>query len=158
METARLTGPSTPSSAGDFQSPGGKSVVSTPSMTSPGSVGGGSAGETSLTPWMEKLTMGRGRGRPRKELKYTVDYSDFPKDGTESEQERYCSKKRTELWRLKTLTGPDSAEHRQKERIRVNKYHQKKREEKKVAAAGVPEVEDDDDEVEEKSKGQSRVR
>ena len=83
---------------------------------------------TSVTPDMSNLTLGHGRGRPRKELvKPTFD--DFPIDGTEAEQKRYIKKKRTEIWRYNKLMGADSSQYRQSELNRVKEYQQKKKKE-----------------------------
>ena len=81
---------------------------------------------TSMTPDLAKLNIGRGQGRPRKEIvKPTME--DCPLDGTEDEQKKYIVKKRTEMWRYKKLTGCDSAEYREKELKRVKTYQKKRK-------------------------------
>ena len=52
---------------------------------------------TSVTPDFSRLKLGRSRGRPRKEL-IQPNMDDFPKDGTDTEKEKYIRKKTTELW------------------------------------------------------------
>ena len=51
---------------------------------------------TSCTPDMSKLSIGRGRGRPHKQL-VKPNYDDFPIEGTDEEQKKYIKKKRTEI-------------------------------------------------------------
>ena len=54
------------------------------------------ASVSSMTPDMSKLTLGRGCGRPCKQLvKPTFD--DFPIEGSEQEQKRYIKKKCTKM-------------------------------------------------------------
>ena len=81
------------------------------------------------TPDMSKLSIGRGRGRPRKQLT-KPNYDDFPIHGTDEEQKRYIKKKRTEIWRYNKLTGADSSEYRQLELQRVKVYQQNKKNDK----------------------------
>ena len=79
-----------------------------------------------MTPDLARLNLGRGRGRPRKEMtKPTME--DFPLDGSEEEQKKYIARKRSEMWRYKKLTGSDSAEYRQKELKRVKNYQQERK-------------------------------
>ena len=47
---------------------------------------------TSVTPDFSRMKLGRGRGRPRKQLQQPT-INDFPKDGTEEEKEKYIRKK-----------------------------------------------------------------
>ena len=76
---------------------------------------------STITPEFSKLKLGKGRGRPRKQLvQPTID--DFPNDGTEEEKSKYIRKKTTEMWRFKKLTSSDSAEYRAKENARVKEY------------------------------------
>ena len=85
---------------------------------------------TSMTPDLAKLNIGRGRGRPRKEIvKPTME--DFPLDRTEDEQKKYIVRKRTEMWRYKKLSSCDSAEYREKELKRVKTYQKKRKVEEK---------------------------
>ena len=85
-----------------------------------------SSESTSVTPDMNKLTLGRGRGRPRKQLvKPTMD--DFPLDGTDEEQRKYICRKRTEMWHYNKLCGSDSVEYRKSEINRVKSYNIKKK-------------------------------
>ena len=85
-----------------------------------------SSDHSSVTPDMSQLSLGHGRGRPRKELvKPTFD--DFPIEGTEEEQKRYVKKKRMEIWRYKELSGSSASEYRQSELERVRDYQEKKK-------------------------------
>ena len=83
---------------------------------------------TSCTPDMSKLSIGRGRGRPRKQL-VKPNYDDFPIEGTDEEQKKYIKKKRTEIWRYNKLMSSESSEYRQSELNRVKEYQQKKKKE-----------------------------
>ena len=81
---------------------------------------------TSMTPDLAKLNIGRGWGRPRKEIvKPTME--DFPLDRTEDEQKKYIARKRTEMWRYKKLTSCDSAEYTEKELKHVQTYQKKRK-------------------------------
>ena len=169
LETARAS-PSTPSSlASDFQTPR-SGLRKKQEFTSPetpdveyleGNDSFSSGGNSEMTPQMDKLSLGRGRGRPRKKLDYKIDMGDFPADGTAEEKDKYLKKKASEMWRLKKLSGEDAAEHRAKENARVKAYNQRKKAEK-VATSTPSATQDDDEETEEKSvtkkKEQSRVR
>ena len=169
MESARAA-PPTPSSLSDFNTPRGQKKSSR-DFTSPESdltpLGNESfsSGNSEMTPQMDKLTLGRGRGRPRKKLNYSIDMDDFPTDGTEEEKEKYLKKKSTELWRFKTLSGSKAAEHRAKENERVKRYYQRKKAEKegsKPSATGISEHGENDDETDgsstERKKELSRKR
>ena len=81
---------------------------------------------SSMTPDLAKLSLGRGRGRPRKEVvKLTME--DSPLDGTKEEQKKYIARKRTKLWRYNKLMGCDSAEYREKELKCVKSYQRKRK-------------------------------
>ena len=76
---------------------------------------------STITPEFSKMKLGKGRGRPRKQLvQPTID--DFPNEGTDEEKSRYIRKKTTELWRYKKLTSSNSAEYRARENARVKEY------------------------------------
>ena len=169
LESARAA-PPTPSSLLDFNTPRGQKKSNT-DFTSPESdltpLGNESfsSGNSEMTPQMDKLTLGHGRGRPRKKLNYSIDMDDFPTDGTEEEKDRYLKKKSTELWRFRTLTGAKAAEHRAKENECVKKYYQHKKAEKegsKPSATGSIEHGENDEEsdgsVTERKKELSRER
>ena len=112
----------------------GTSVESTPTqdLNSPGSVvdmsdiDSLSVSSTGTTPEFSKMSLGRGRGRPRKVPK-APETDDYPYDGTEEEKDRYIAKKKTELWRFKKLTSTESAAYRAKENQRVKEYNMKKK-------------------------------
>ena len=81
---------------------------------------------STITPEFLKMKLGRGRGRPRKQLvEPTVD--DFPNDGTDEEKTKYIRKKTTELWRFKKLTSSNSAGYRASENARVKEYQRKRK-------------------------------
>ena len=113
-----------------------------------------------MTPQMDKLSLGKGRGRPRKKLDYKIDMDDFPVDGTPQEKDRYLKKKTSEMWRLKKLSGEDAAEHRAKENARVKEYNKRKKAEKTCSSTQSVAPEDDDieDVIVDKKKEQSRLR
>ena len=93
-----------------------------------------SSDHSSVTPELGKLSLGRGRGRPRKEL-IKPNFDDFPIDGTDEEQKRYVKKKRTELWRFNKLTGSGASEYRQSELERVKGYQEKKKKTSECSAS-----------------------
>ena len=88
-----------------------------------------SSENTSVTPDMQKLNIGKRRGRPRKEL-VQPNMDDFPYDASKEEQQRYIRKKNTEFWRYKKLAGSDAATYRQAELDRVNTYNKNKKKQK----------------------------
>ena len=81
---------------------------------------------TSVTPDMQKLNLGKRRGRPRKEL-VEPNMDDFPFGATEEEQRKYIRKKNTERWRYNKLMGSEAASYQQSELNRVNSYNKKKK-------------------------------
>ena len=164
LETAR-SAPPTPSSLSDFATPPGqklKTDLGTPEsdLTPLGNESFSSA-NSEVTPQMDKLSLGRGRGRPRKKLSYSLNMDDFPETGTQEEKDKYLKKKQTELWRFKTLSGPKAAEHRAKENERVKKYQQRKKAEKLSSSLSAPPKEEDsdsDDSLTDRKREQSRKR
>ena len=81
---------------------------------------------SSVTPDIQKLNLGKRRGRPRKELvKPTMD--NFPFGASKEEQCRYIRKKNTEKWCYNKLVGSDAASYGQAEINRVNTYNRKKK-------------------------------
>ena len=98
--------PPTPSTPGTFQS-----ISDVESLSS-----------TGTTPEMSKLSLGRGRGRPRKPV-VKPTFEDYPVDGTLEEQKIYQKQRTTKLWRYNKLSGSNSAEFRKSENTRVKKYH-----------------------------------
>ena len=122
----------------DFTTPSSKgcspSVLSAQDLNSPRSLGDSyvsdvdtlSVSSTGTTPEFSKMSLGRGRGRLRKNLVMpTTD--DFPYDGSQKERDRYLKKKMTELWHFKKLTSTSSAEYRASENARVKEYQKKKK-------------------------------
>ena len=80
------------------------------------------------------MSLGRGRGRPRKNLMVpTTD--DFPYDGTQEERDKYLKKKMTEMWHFKKLTSTGSAKYRASENARVKEYQRKKKLEKESSGS-----------------------
>ena len=77
------------------------SVLSAQDLNSPRSVSDNyisdvdtlSVSSTGTTPEFSKMSLGRGRGRPRKNL-VVPSTDDFPYDGTQEERDRYLKKKR----------------------------------------------------------------
>lgn len=127
----------TPSTPGTVSTPGFSDVESIDSN------------ETCMTPELSKLSLGRGRGRPRKKLTVpTMD--DFPIDGSEEEKSRYIKKKNTELWRFKKLTSSGSGSYRAEENARVKEYQRRKKAEQESSK--------DEDDRKTQKKEQSRVR
>ena len=110
-----------------------------------------SSNDTTCTPQMDKLSLGKGRGRPRKEVKPpTMD--DFPYDGTEEERTCYIKAKTSEMWRFKKKIGDPTA-YRKSELNRVNKYNKKKKAEKAAKTASTSsESESQGDETDRKKK------
>ena len=83
---------------------------------------------TTATPDMEKMTLGRGRGRPRK-IQQPPNMEDFPVDGTDQEKTKYIKKKTSEMYRFKKLTGTEEERkaYRARENARVKEYQQRKK-------------------------------
>ena len=98
----------------DFMTPSSKgrspSVLSAQDLNSPRSVSDNyisdvdtlSVSSTGTTPEFSKMSLGRGRGRSRKNL-VVPSTDDFPYDGSQEERDRYLKKKNTEMWRFKKL-------------------------------------------------------
>ena len=85
------------------------SVPGTPTMpVAPPSSAISPASSSSLTPGMQSMNIGRGRGRPQKQL-IEPSMEDFPEHGTGDEKHRWLKMKVTELWRYNMLTSDQSA-------------------------------------------------
>ena len=113
----------------------------TPSEQSPGS-----SNSSQLTPQMESMKLGQGRGRPRKVLQ-PPSYGDFPVGAPPEEIECYLKAKKTQKWHYDILTSSKAAEHQMKENIHATKkYH-----ETKVRSAASQEVGNDEDRAKELS-------
>ena len=80
---------------------------------------------------MSKLSLGRGRGRPRKPV-VKPTFEDFPVDGSLEEQKIYQKQKTTKLWRYNKLSGSNSAEFRKSENTRVKTYQKAKKQDQVV--------------------------
>ena len=85
-----------------------------------------SSENTSVTPEMQNLSIGKRRGRPRKKL-VEPNMDDFPFGASEAEQRKYIRKKNTERWRYNKLMGAEAASYRQSELKRVNTYNENKK-------------------------------
>ena len=81
---------------------------------------------TSVTPDFSKMSLGRGRGRPRKPVQ-APKTDDYPVGATQEEINRYVKKKMTKLWRFMKLSSSESAEYRAAENKCVKDYNRKKK-------------------------------
>ena len=80
-----------------------------------------------LTPQLEGIKLGRGRGHPHKTLQPPT-YDDFPFGASQSDIDKYLKAKKTQRWWYEKLTSSSASEHWQKECERVSKfYHEKKK-------------------------------
>ena len=55
-----------------------------------------------------------------------MDYSDFPVNGSQEEQERWFKAKVMERWHFAKLSGPEGEEYREAERARSLDYYYSK--------------------------------
>ena len=76
---------------------------------------------SSLTPTMQKISIGRGHGRPHKQL-IEPTY-----DSTKEEKARWLKMKATEQWHYNILTSNKAAEYRESEKKRVSEYTKRKK-------------------------------
>ena len=104
------------------------SIHATPSSTisDVDSMSSVDTGTSNVTPKMAKMSIGRGRGRPRKPIECPTVH-DYPVGGTQEEINRYIKKKNTQMWRYKKLTSTDSSEYRAAENERVKNYNKRKK-------------------------------
>ena len=79
---------------------------------------------------MQSMNLGRGRGRPHKEL-VEPSMEGFPEDDTADKKQKRLKMKATDIWQY-MLTSEQAQEYRQRENARVQEYHRKK----KAQAAG----------------------
>ena len=126
----------------------------TPDVNSP------TSSQSSLTPSIQSMSLGRGRGRPNKWLD-EPSYG-YPVDGTEEEKTRWLKQKATKQWRYNILTSKQAEEYHQHEKEWVHNYNARKHQQRQpTAAAGAPaatpSVKEKDDKTE-KSKAQSRLQ
>ena len=94
-----------------------------------------STSSSTLTPNLDNMKLGCGRGRPHKELT-PVDYSDFPYNALKKEPEKWQKRKNMEKWRYAKKTGSDSHEFRQAESKRSLEYYYKKKGKKAQGGEG----------------------
>ena len=89
---------------------------------------------SSLTPGLQKISLGRGCGRPCKQL-IKPSYEGYPADGTKEEKAKWSKMKATEQWRYNILTSNHAAEYQESERKQVSEYNKCK---KAATATGQP--------------------
>ena len=77
--------------------------------------------QSSLTPSLQSLSIGREKGRPRKQL-VAPALDGFPIGSTEDEKQKWFHKKCTEQWWYNILTSNKAAELRVKERARCKEH------------------------------------
>ena len=123
----------------DFTNPQPYSAMSTPqssrtpmtltptcSDTSPHS-----SENSSLTPSLSSLALGRGHGHPHKEI-LPPTYDDYPHGASKAEIQRYFKCKGNEMWRFQKLMSGDGSEFRRNEKEHSLKYYY----DKKVSKTG----------------------
>ena len=90
-------------------------------------------------------SQGQGHGRQRKEKTSSyLDYSDFPFDGTCSEQEKWFKAKRTSVWRFNVLNSEQEEAFCVKEREHTLKYYYEQKLKKSQQNQGVDADQGDD--------------
>ena len=122
------------------------------------------ASSSSLTPGMQSMNFGRGRGRPWKQL-IEPSMEGFPEHDTGDEKHRWLKMKVTELWRYNMLTSDQSAEFRKKENAHVCEYYCKKKVAEAAAGSGqpppcppTPSADDDTLDSQDKAREKSRLQ
>ena len=81
---------------------------------------------SSLTPTMQKISIGRGCGRPHKQL-VEPTYEGYPADGTKEEKARWLKMKAMEQWCYNILTSNKAVEYHESERKCVSEYNKHKK-------------------------------
>ena len=92
--------------------------------------------QSSLTPSLQSMSIGRGKGRPRKQL-VAPTLDGFLIGGTEDDKQKWFHKKCTEQWWYNILTSNKAAEFREKERARYKAAYHARKEKKAEASAAV---------------------
>ena len=86
---------------------------------------GPASSHSSLTPTMQKISIGRGHGRPCKQL--VEPTYEGPADGTKEEKARWLKMKAMEQWCYNILTSNKTAEYHENERKCVSEYNKHKK-------------------------------
>ena len=92
--------------------------------------------QSSLTLSLQSMSIGRGKGRPRKQL-VAPTLDGFSIGGMEDKKQKWFHKKCTEQWRYNILTSNKAAEFREKERARCKAAYHARKEKKAEASAAV---------------------
>ena len=87
---------------------------------------GASPLETTLTPNIKGLSVGKKRGRPRKEL-LPPSYDDCPENATPAQIKKWKAAKKSAEWRYKKKMGAEGAQYRMQENKRSTSYYYRKK-------------------------------
>ena len=127
--------PSTPDFTSSTVSPDWSPATTNVSITS---------SQSSLTPSFDQLSLGRGRGHPRKTLQ-SPSYDDYPVNAPKVEQERWVHHKATEQWQYNKLMSEFAQAYREAENNCCSQYYHDKK--KKVTASATLSKPPDDDDI-----------
>ena len=86
---------------------------------------------------MQSMQLGRGRGRPHKELQ-EPSMDSFSEHGTSEEKQRWLKMKATKIWRYNILTSNQGAEYRRHENAHVKEYNHKRKAAAAASASQLP--------------------
>ena len=86
---------------------------------------------------MQSMQLGRGKGRPCKELQ-EPSMDSFHEHGTGEEKQRWLKMKATEIWRYNILTSNQGAGYRRRENAHVREYNNKKKAAAAASASQLP--------------------